>query len=194
MSRAPQKRRLVTRARLLDAAQELIARNGHDRLRVEEVVAKAGVAKGTFFSHFKDKDNLLSELIGAQMHNALEKMAKTRPETIADMVAAHRSYFNVIAQNRTTVDITVRYSGAAAIEDLGPITMAFGRHLDIMVGWMKDMPEGHLRTDLELEFLAEGIQAFAVQAIALKFCALHSSVEVLDRFAAYLRAWLAPSR
>ncbi len=194
MTRAPQKRRLVTRARLLEAAQNLIAEKGHDALRVEDVVAKAGVAKGTFFSHFEDKDRLLSEIIGADMHASLEKMAAQQPATIQKMADAHQPYFDVIAQNRTTVDVTVRYSGAAAIEDLGPITMAFGRHLDVVADWMENMPAGQLRTDLDTAFLAEGIQAFAVQAIALNFCALHSSVEISDRFRAYLEAWLAPSR
>ena len=47
-----QARTLKTRAKLLSAATALIAHSGYEALRVEEVVVKAGGAKGTFFSHF----------------------------------------------------------------------------------------------------------------------------------------------
>lgn len=49
MSRPPQKRRLETRARLLEVADAQIANVGYSGLRVEDVVAEAGVAKGTLF-------------------------------------------------------------------------------------------------------------------------------------------------
>ncbi|MCJ8335947.1 MAG: TetR/AcrR family transcriptional regulator, partial [Epibacterium sp.] len=47
MSRAPQKRRLETRAKLLEVAGEIVSEQGYSGLRVEDVVARAGVAKGT---------------------------------------------------------------------------------------------------------------------------------------------------
>ena len=44
--------------------------------------------------------------------------------------------------------------------------------------------------DVPPELLAEGIQAFFLQALSLQFCALHSSTSAQDRLVTYLRAWL----
>ena len=50
-----------TRARLREAANELFLRKGVDKTTVDEVVAKAGVSKGTFYLHFGRKEDLLLE-------------------------------------------------------------------------------------------------------------------------------------
>src|SRR6056297_1375519 len=68
-----QPRALQTRARLLDAAQEIIAEVGYEGLRTQEVVKRAGVAKGTLFAHFPDKDALMEILIGAKMDAYLDR-------------------------------------------------------------------------------------------------------------------------
>ncbi|WP_297507274.1 TetR/AcrR family transcriptional regulator [Thermococcus sp.] len=51
-----------TREKLVSAAMELFARKGFDKTTVDEIVAKAGVAKGTFYLYFKSKDDLIKEL------------------------------------------------------------------------------------------------------------------------------------
>ncbi|WP_163509391.1 TetR/AcrR family transcriptional regulator [Fodinicola acaciae] len=50
------------RADLLDAAEELVLRDGVDALRIDDVTLGAGVAKGTFYLHFKTKDELIAAL------------------------------------------------------------------------------------------------------------------------------------
>lgn len=51
-----------TREKLVAAAIELFARKGFDKTTVDEIVAEAGVAKGTFYLYFKSKDDLIREL------------------------------------------------------------------------------------------------------------------------------------
>ncbi len=51
-----------TREKLVSAAMELFARNGFDKTTVDEIVAKAGVAKGTFYLYFRSKDDLIKEI------------------------------------------------------------------------------------------------------------------------------------
>jgi AcrR family transcriptional regulator len=50
------------RTDLLDAAEELVLRDGVDGLRVEDVTVGAGVAKGTFYLYFANKDELVVAL------------------------------------------------------------------------------------------------------------------------------------
>ena len=46
------------RSRLLDAAMQVIREKGYASTTVDELCARAGVAKGSFFHHFKDKEAL----------------------------------------------------------------------------------------------------------------------------------------
>ena len=51
-----------TREKIVSSAMELFAKKGFDKTTVDEIVAKAGVAKGTFYLYFKSKDDLIKEL------------------------------------------------------------------------------------------------------------------------------------
>ena len=78
MNKPVQARTLKTRAKLINAAQAVVATSGYEGLRVEEVVKRAGVAKGTFFAHFRDKDALMDQLLGAEMDRILDALAGAR--------------------------------------------------------------------------------------------------------------------
>lgn len=69
-----------TRARIFAAAAELFSKHGYQVTTVDRIANQAGVAKGTFFVHFKSKDAVIAELVGVQT-----KMAKrARVRALAD--------------------------------------------------------------------------------------------------------------
>ncbi|HEU5270803.1 MAG TPA: TetR/AcrR family transcriptional regulator [Jatrophihabitans sp.] len=51
-----------TRSRIVAAAVALFAEQGYDATSVNQVVARAGVAKGALYHHFQSKDDLLYEV------------------------------------------------------------------------------------------------------------------------------------
>jgi AcrR family transcriptional regulator len=59
---AAEQRRARTRERLLDAASAVIAEKGPDATSVEEIVAAAGVSRGTFYNYFPTTDDLVHAL------------------------------------------------------------------------------------------------------------------------------------
>lgn len=61
--RGPQARGRATRAKLLEAAEELFTRMGYDGTSMGDVAKRAGVGVGTLYHHFADKRALLLELI-----------------------------------------------------------------------------------------------------------------------------------
>ncbi len=74
-----------TRSLLLDAALELALVNGLGSTSIDEILEKAKLTKGTFFYHFKSKDELALELVKrfvAQDH-ALFKDAVARVESLS---------------------------------------------------------------------------------------------------------------
>ncbi len=188
MARAIQKRTLETRAKLIDAAKEMIATSGFEGMRTEEVVLRAGVAKGTFFSHFKDKDALMDLIIGERINEFLDVWDQTPPpESINELIAALLPLCTFMTCERYVFDIILRYSGAAAIEEIGTIAETFGRQIAILESWLG---QDQFRGDIEPALAAEGVQAFMVQAMAVNFCALHNTVSVEERLGVYLKAWL----
>ncbi|MCB2058145.1 MAG: TetR/AcrR family transcriptional regulator [Novosphingobium sp.] len=62
-----------TRAAMLAAGFELLAERPIDAIAIDEVVARAGVAKGSFFNHFSDKPGF-AHAIGATVRAELEAL------------------------------------------------------------------------------------------------------------------------
>ncbi|UTS78968.1 TetR/AcrR family transcriptional regulator [Phaeobacter piscinae] len=193
MSRAPQQRRLETRARLLEVAAAQIAAAGYCGLRVEDVVAEAGVAKGTLFSHFGDKTGLLAAVIGPKIMAILDDTeALPAPQTLDDLVDRLLPVVQFVAQDRVIFDLLLRYSGTTGTETDAVITQSFFRQISLWSGWVTDLQNtGMLRQDQPANVLAEGMQAFLNHILALSFCAAHGSLgSFREELLTYLSPWL----
>lgn len=64
---APSRSREATRRRLVEAATELFAQEGLHGATSARIAAAAGVATGTFYLHFKDKEALFREIVFAAL-------------------------------------------------------------------------------------------------------------------------------
>ena len=69
--------------RILDAAIEVIAEHGFFHSRVSEIADRAGVADGTIYLYFKNKDELLMAAIDSAFHRFIRR-AKTALDEITD--------------------------------------------------------------------------------------------------------------
>ncbi len=52
---------LETKKTIFDSAMELFIKHGFYNVRVDDIVEKAGTSKGTFYVHFKSKDQVIVE-------------------------------------------------------------------------------------------------------------------------------------
>ncbi len=68
------RRRARTRAALVQAGVTLFSARSVDGVAIDDIVAAADVAKGSFYNHFPDKDALARE-IAEQVRGAVEAMA-----------------------------------------------------------------------------------------------------------------------
>lgn len=53
---------LETKHRLITAGLDLLKNKGFDAINVEDITQKAGVAKGTFYTYFKRKEDIVLEI------------------------------------------------------------------------------------------------------------------------------------
>lgn len=89
-------RRLVrNRKALLAAAELLIAREGADRITVDQITATADLAKGTFYNYFTDKDAIAREaaLLAREDLEARVKTAQAGVRDPAERFATGMSVF-----------------------------------------------------------------------------------------------------
>lgn len=76
-------RRLKTRAALLAAGMKLLADRHIDGLSVDDIVRQAGVAKGSFFNHFADKDDF-GLAVAAEIRNGVEAKIAVANRDVTD--------------------------------------------------------------------------------------------------------------
>src|SRR6267142_6292897 len=69
--------------RILDAAIEVIAEHGFFHSRVAEIADRAGVADGTIYLYFKNKDELLMASIDSAFHRFIAR-AQAALQEISD--------------------------------------------------------------------------------------------------------------
>jgi len=89
----------ATKKRLFDAAMDLIGERGFTEASVDEIVERAGVAKGTVYYHFSGKAELVEALIAdrlaplvASFHKAAEDNAGNPVGAIEALVRAELEF------------------------------------------------------------------------------------------------------
>lgn len=93
---------LATRDQLLDAAEQIFSQNGVANTSLQEIAQHAGVTRGAFYWHFKDK----AELIGALMERVMmpldELQEQAKADNPADLVQQIRNDIIIMLQRITT--------------------------------------------------------------------------------------------
>ncbi len=89
------RRREATRTRLIEATKALIARQGVDSTRIQEITDEADVGFGSFYNHFASKEAIieavLAETISAQGAE-IEALTADIDDPAEIMAVAHRSF------------------------------------------------------------------------------------------------------
>ena len=84
----------ATRARIVEAAADLIYAHGVERTSLDDVMAASGVSKSQLYHYFADKDALVLEVIARQTERVLDAQ---RPHLEAlDSLPALKAWRNVI--------------------------------------------------------------------------------------------------
>lgn len=66
----------LTKANIIDAAEELFAEKGYDGTGIMEIARKAGVPKSLIYYYFKSKDEILTELMNRLVKEVIEMKIK----------------------------------------------------------------------------------------------------------------------
>ncbi len=75
---------LETRRKLITAGLELLKEKGFDAINVEDITKKAGVAKGTFYTYFKRKEDIVLDISRVPFGEIAEELEKMNDLTIIE--------------------------------------------------------------------------------------------------------------
>lgn len=115
------RRRVRTRAALLQAGQSLFAARSVDAVTVDDIVGTAEVAKGSFYNHFTDKDDLARE-IAAAIRSEVEALVDATNRDIADpavrMARAFAVYVRYAHEQPERARAMLRLLAGATLPDM----------------------------------------------------------------------------
>jgi AcrR family transcriptional regulator len=104
-----------TRARLVATATELFAERGYEATSVEQVLARAGVSKGSLYHHFASKDALFEAVLDAVEAGVAQKTmraARGIDDPVEALRAACRAWLR-LARDKTVRQIVLIDAPAA---------------------------------------------------------------------------------
>ncbi len=96
---------------ILDAAERLIAGAGYAGFSMRELAEASGLAKGTIYYHFRDKQEVYWRVVDRQMASLqaqLSLAATGHADPVSGLHAVIRTYFALISQRRHSLMATLR--------------------------------------------------------------------------------------
>jgi AcrR family transcriptional regulator len=121
---AASRSRRETRRRLVEAGTELFARDGLHGATSAQIARQAGVAAGTFYLHFRDKQDLFREIVRAAFGELRERQARAAVGLSLGSLGALRARYRVLLemaeenQNLIRVLFGRRQEGASLGEEV----------------------------------------------------------------------------
>ena len=87
-----QRRRMRTRNQLKSATLELLLEKGYDTITVQHITDRADLGRGTFYIHFKDKEDVVWSIVKEGM-DATDREARKQ---IGEQLPPHPEYYGYL--------------------------------------------------------------------------------------------------
>src|SRR5215472_3777713 len=90
-----QERTEITRARLIQSAEKIFARDGFEAAKLEEIAADAGYTRGAFYANFDTKEDLFLALLEREISSRIANLRKhvAKYESPPDKLSALRDFW-----------------------------------------------------------------------------------------------------
>ncbi len=108
----------ANRAAIVAAAREVFAEIGFGAASVRDVIRRTGLATGTFYNYFPDKESLLREILDDAADEARVRVRAARQgaTSLEDFVArGYRAYYEFLAEDPERFELLRRNSGTIRV-------------------------------------------------------------------------------
>src|SRR3974390_452828 len=141
------------RQQILGVARDVFARRGYHAAKIDEIVASAGIARGTFYLYFEDKRTIFEEIVDRTIPRLGLAIVRVDPHDAARSVAEQvrdniRRVVRILLEDRATTKIL--------LSDALGVDLAFDRKLLSFYDEMANLLQESLRDGQTLGVVGEG--------------------------------------
>jgi AcrR family transcriptional regulator len=145
---------------LLRAAEAVFVEHGLDRAKVEEITARAGRSKGSFYLHFASKEEAFRQIVETLMARLSSCVDDPPPPGAVDLEELFRTQversvetFEFLWVNRGVMGLLMSGGGSAAFGYL--IEELEQQYQQVLARWlMWGVAQGIYRKDLDIELIS----------------------------------------
>lgn len=149
----------VRREQLLDAAIQVIVRDGYDGVSVESVAREAGVTRPVVYGAFDGLGPLLGALLDRQQARALEQLATAFPADAASPSEAIRSAVRTMAERVRSDPLTWQPILAPAHATPDAVRRRIDGDRELVREHFRELLAGVLPADVDHELAAHALVA-----------------------------------
>lgn len=169
----------LTREGLLAAGFAVVSAEGYAAASIAKIADAAGVAHGTFYNYFEDRQALFDELLpheGLKMRQEVEEQARQIPNGIEREIQRFRAFLDYVAANRGFYRVLYEaeiFAPEAHRQHVANIVNGYKRTLQrgVKDGWLPRLSE--LEADC-LIYQLLGMRAYS--AMQIHYCQAPSGI------------------
>lgn len=146
---------------IIDAAVKVIAENGYHGSQVSKIASEAGVADGTIYLYFKNKEDILVSVFQEKMGQFIEKIVqsiegeKTADQKLLRLIDTHFQQFTNDYDLAVVTQLELRQTNIKLRTQINQVLKAY---LDVMDGIIQEgMNEGVFQKDLHVPLVRQMI-------------------------------------
>ncbi len=189
-----EKQRSDKRERILDGALTAFAKKGFYNTKVSEIASQAGVADGTIYLYFKNKDDLLISLFEDRMEWIIERLRSELSAVEGDAVEKFRHMVTIHCRLAVEnpelaefITVELRQSAKFVKEYENP---KFGDYLKILQGLVEEGQKvGRIRDDVDVRLVSRACFG-ALDEVLLQLTLSEAGAEEVDAKAAEVATML----
>lgn len=94
----------IRKKELLDIAYELFITKGYENTSVDEIIAKAGIAKGTYYYYFESKEQMLEDVVNMMIDECVKRAEQV---VASDLELEQKLVYTILALRVTPEEQSV---------------------------------------------------------------------------------------
>jgi AcrR family transcriptional regulator len=170
--------REARREQVLHHAKRIFARKGYHRTNIADIIARARIARGTFYLYFQNKKDLFEELLEQVLGELRVRIQRLRigpeePEPVEQLRNNLRRVLNFLLAERELTDILLNHA------------VGFDRELDGRIREFYERVADQIQRSLDLGIQMQLVRDCDTRAVA--YCILGGIKEVVGQASRHRR-------
>ena len=183
---------LITKKNIVDAMRILLKEKSADTISIEDITTKAGVAKGSFYTHFKRKEDVISVIALEQYDLIKENVLKSKDGVYKQLISYLKGSAAIIEDNTLQIAQNWMKSVTAPLpEEVNGVEKYKNDSDNIKLILEKAVEVQELAFDTPVGYVGEWIMNVYYGAVA-SWCITKGEVDLVDNIGHFCDVALLP--